>query len=97
MLRDADQREQELLKRNEMQGPVFKMRDDPRITRFGRFLGGYSPDELPQLWSVEVRRHESGRPTPATRDRICPIPILAKEEAIRVSRSDLFMAGAETC
>ena len=49
---DADQRKQELLQHNEMQGPVFKMRDDPRITRSGRFLRKYSLDELPQLWSV---------------------------------------------
>jgi lipopolysaccharide/colanic/teichoic acid biosynthesis glycosyltransferase len=52
MVRDADQRKQELLRHNEMQGPVFKMREDPRITRSGRFLRKYSLDELPQLWSV---------------------------------------------
>jgi len=52
MVRDADQRKQELLRQNEMQGPVFKMREDPRITRSGRFLRRYSLDELPQLWSV---------------------------------------------
>jgi len=52
MIRDADQRKQELLRHNEMQGPVFKMREDPRITRMGRFLRKYSLDELPQLWSV---------------------------------------------
>ena len=52
MVRDADRRKQELLARNEMQGPVFKIRDDPRITRSGRFLRKFSLDELPQLWSV---------------------------------------------
>jgi len=54
MTRDADQRKQHLLQHNEMQGPVFKMRDDPRITLSGRFLRRYSLDELPQLWSVVV-------------------------------------------
>ena len=52
MVHDADLRKQELLKYNEMQGPVFKMRADPRITASGRFLRKYSLDELPQLWSV---------------------------------------------
>ena len=41
-----------LAARNEMHGPVFKVRDDPRITRPGRVLRRYSLDELPQLWNV---------------------------------------------
>jgi lipopolysaccharide/colanic/teichoic acid biosynthesis glycosyltransferase len=49
---DADQRKQELLPHNEMQGPVFKMRDEPPITRSGRFLRKYSLDELPQFFNV---------------------------------------------
>jgi len=49
---DADQRKEELLAHNEMTGPVFKMRQDPRVTPVGRFLRKSSLDELPQLWSV---------------------------------------------
>jgi lipopolysaccharide/colanic/teichoic acid biosynthesis glycosyltransferase len=50
---DAEQRKVELMSRNEMQGGVlFKMKDDPRITRVGRVIRRTSIDELPQLWNV---------------------------------------------
>lgn len=52
MYMDADQRKLELLGRNEMTGPVFKLTNDPRVTPLGRTLRKYSFDELPQLWSV---------------------------------------------
>ncbi len=49
---DAEERLQELLKENEMDGPAFKMKDDPRITRVGRFIRKTGLDELPQLWNI---------------------------------------------
>ena len=52
MVADAEQQRAELEAANEMDGPVFKMREDPRITPSGRFLRRYSLDELPQLWNV---------------------------------------------
>ncbi len=52
MIQDAEQMLPELLAKNEMRGPVFKMRRDPRITRVGRFLRRWSIDELPQLFNV---------------------------------------------
>ena len=48
---DAEERLKELIKSNEMDGPAFKMKDDPRITRVGKFIRKTSIDELPQLWN----------------------------------------------
>jgi lipopolysaccharide/colanic/teichoic acid biosynthesis glycosyltransferase len=48
----ADSMKAELFARNEMRGPVFKLENDPRVTRVGKFLRRYSLDELPQLFSV---------------------------------------------
>ncbi len=52
MYEDAEERKDELAALNEMKGPVFKIRDDPRITPVGRFIRKTSIDELPQLWNV---------------------------------------------
>jgi lipopolysaccharide/colanic/teichoic acid biosynthesis glycosyltransferase len=52
MVRDADKQLALLAAQNEMKGPAFKMKQDPRVTPVGRFLRRLSLDELPQLWSV---------------------------------------------
>jgi len=52
MEENAEERLKELLPFNEMKGPVFKMKNDPRVTRVGRWLRRFSLDELPQLWNV---------------------------------------------
>ena len=49
---DAEEKKQELLAQNEMEGLMFKMEDDPRIFPVGKFMRKYSIDELPQFWNI---------------------------------------------
>ncbi len=52
MIPDAEKKLNVLLEQNEMDGPVFKIKDDPRITRVGKFIRKTSIDELPQLINI---------------------------------------------
>ena len=79
----------ELKAKNEMEGPAFKMKDDPRVTPFGRFLRRFSLDELPQLWNVFIGEMSLVGPRP-------PIP---GEVSLyeRSSRRRLSMRPGLTC
>jgi len=52
MVVDAEELKKNLMKQNEMDGPMFKIKKDPRVTRVGRFIRKTSIDELPQLFNV---------------------------------------------
>lgn len=52
MVSDAEEKLLELLQFNEIEGAMFKMKEDPRITKIGKFIRKTSIDELPQLWNV---------------------------------------------
>ena len=58
MVPNADKLKDKLIAegKNEADGPVFKMKDDPRITKIGKFYRKFSLDELPQIWDIFVGR-----------------------------------------
>jgi len=86
---DAEARRTDLEHLNEQDGPVFKIANDPRVTRVGRFLRRYSVDELPQLWNVLVGNMSLVGPRP---------PIPGEVDQYRLSqRRRLSMRPGLTC
>jgi len=64
MVLDADDQKEALKALNEADGPIFKIRDDPRLTKVGRFIRRYSLDEIPQLYNVLVGEMSMVGPRP---------------------------------
>ena len=89
MVKDAEARRALLDKHNEMDGPVFKLANDPRVTRIGRFLRKTSLDELPQLFNIVKSEMSFVGPRP---------PIPAEVEKYEVwQRRRLSMRPGLTC
>lgn len=89
MYEDAEARRAEIEHLNEQDGPVFKIANDPRVTRVGRFLRRYSVDELPQLWNVLLGHMSLVGPRP---------PIPGEVDQYRLSqRRRLSMRPGITC
>jgi exopolysaccharide biosynthesis polyprenyl glycosylphosphotransferase len=70
MIDGAEALVSDLQDRNEADGPLFKIREDPRVTRIGRWLRKWSFDELPQLWNVVRGRMSLVGPRPAVPDEV---------------------------
>lgn len=65
MVSNAEELLEELMEHNEMDGPVFKIKEDPRITRVGKFIRKTSIDELPQLFNILIGHMSIVGPRPA--------------------------------
>jgi exopolysaccharide biosynthesis polyprenyl glycosylphosphotransferase len=84
MVSDAEQRQAELVAMNEMNGPAFKITNDPRITPLGKFLRKFSLDELPQLWNVLRGEMSLVGPRPLPVDEIKRLNDLAHRRRLSV-------------
>ena len=89
MIPNAEQKLDEVLKYNEMDGPVFKMKDDVRITRVGKFIRKYGIDELPQLFNIVKGDMSIVGPRPALPREV--------EQYKDYERQRLFVTPGLTC
>ncbi len=83
MVEDADQHLDKLKEKNEADGPIFKIRQDPRVTDMGRFLRKYSLDELPQIINVLIGDMSLVGPRPF------PIEQIEKEDLNQLKRLEV--------
>ena len=86
---DADKKLEALAKVNEMDGPAFKIKNDPRITRVGKLIRRTSLDELPQLWNVLCGNMSLVGPRPALLSEV--------EQYDSYQRQRLYVTPGLTC
>ena len=89
MVAEAPSLHQEMLKHNEMDGPVFKMKDDPRVTKVGKFIRKTSIDELPQL--LNIIKGEMSIVGPR------PLPVYEQEKCNEYQNQRLLVKPGLTC
>lgn len=89
MVKNAPELHKELLKHNELDGPAFKMKDDPRITKVGKVIRKTSIDELPQL--INIIKGEMSIVGPR------PLPVYETENCNEYQKQRLLMKPGLTC
>jgi exopolysaccharide biosynthesis polyprenyl glycosylphosphotransferase len=82
MVEDAEDRKLELMENNEGNGGLFKLSDDPRVTRFGQFLRDFSLDELPQLFNVLAGSMSLVGPRPHLASELALMPSEASRRSL---------------
>lgn len=89
MCMDAERMHQSLLKKNELDGPAFKLKNDPRVTKVGRFIRRTSLDELPQL--VNILKGEMSFVGPR------PLPTYETEKCNDYQKQRMLVKPGLTC
>ncbi|WP_225979093.1 MULTISPECIES: sugar transferase [unclassified Corynebacterium] len=98
MVNDADKMKEQLRSQNECEGGVlFKMKDDPRITPFGKFLRRFSLDELPQLFNVLGGSMSLVGPRPPLREEVMQYdPFVARRMLVRPGMTGLWQVSGRS-